>query len=96
MNRCVAGGIAWSLLATRYEDGIVFHAGVCSTPDDNLHDLAVMDAARFMITEWPSTVIGLLGHSPCGPVGLKPSCRWREASVVRREVCASHGPRRGR
>src|SRR4051794_26586288 len=28
MNRSVAGGIAWSLLATRYQDGMVFHAGV--------------------------------------------------------------------
>src|SRR3954452_23224977 len=27
MNRSVAGGMAWSLLATRYQDGIVFQAG---------------------------------------------------------------------
>jgi hypothetical protein len=27
MNRWVAGGIALSWVATRYQDGIVFHAG---------------------------------------------------------------------
>src|SRR5690348_17953488 len=27
MNRSVAGGIAWSWVATRYQDGIVFQAG---------------------------------------------------------------------
>ena len=28
MNRCVAGGMARSWLATRYQDGMDFHAGV--------------------------------------------------------------------
>lgn len=27
MNRSVCGGIAWSLVATRYHDGMVFQAG---------------------------------------------------------------------
>lgn len=27
MNRWVAGGMAWPLVATRYHDGTVFHAG---------------------------------------------------------------------
>src|SRR5882672_267684 len=27
MNICVAGGIAWSSVETRYQEGIVFHAG---------------------------------------------------------------------
>src|SRR5207237_6144794 len=27
MNRSVAGGMAWSCVATMYHDGIVFHAG---------------------------------------------------------------------
>ena len=27
MNRSVAGGMAWSCLATMYHDGIFFHAG---------------------------------------------------------------------
>ena len=31
MNRCDAGGIAWSWVATRYQDGIVFQAGSSET-----------------------------------------------------------------
>ena len=34
MNRWVAGGMAWSLVATRYHDGIVFHAG---TPEGSVN-----------------------------------------------------------
>ena len=50
MNRCVAGGMAWSSLATRYHDGIVFQAGVPDTLSK-----AACENGRWVAYIWSAT-----------------------------------------
>jgi hypothetical protein len=56
MNRCAVAGSTWSLRATRYQDGMVFHAGA---PDGSC-------SARTSLGRWPAHISSVvaLGTSP--------------------------------
>src|SRR5216683_6279905 len=53
MNRSVAGGMAWSCVATMYHDGIVFHAG---SPDGATN--ASLENGRCVACIWSATLSG--------------------------------------